>query len=70
MGAASSSPRAFKAMLETQIDDLRKRLTRAMSRSNSLQAIDKEHVKLLKSELQKSESVLSMVLLYESTETF
>lgn len=60
MGAAVTSLYAGKVAMERALRDSTMELKRAMSKSNSMEALDKALIADLKTDIRKSESVLCM----------
>ena len=61
MGVGLSLPYEIKAIFERKLSDQRRQLTRVLSKSNSMQSLDKEEVKELKISIRETESVLSVI---------
>jgi hypothetical protein len=61
MGVGLSLPYEIKAIFERKLSDQRRQLTRVLSKSNSMQSLDKEEVKELKTSIRETESVLSVI---------
>ncbi len=61
MGVSSSTMLDHKAAVERKLTDYKRQLTRVLSKSNSMESLDKAEVKELKLNIKKTESVLELV---------
>ena len=61
MGAKLSTLPEMKASFERMLTDKKRQLARILSKSNSMESLDKVEVRELKLEIRKTESVLDLV---------
>ena len=61
MGGKLSTLPEMKASFERMLTDKKRQLTRILSKSNSMESLDKVEVRELKLDIRKTESVLDLV---------
>jgi hypothetical protein len=61
MGTAASSLREAKISFERKLNDNKRELVRVLSKSNSMESLDKSEVTAIKHEIGKAESTLGVI---------